>query len=333
MIVAWYNYDKANSYNAHFNMILTNRGYGKTYGAKKRCVNRFLKYGEQFVYIRRYKTELKKIWKFFDDMKMEFPDVKFEVKGTLLYINEELAGYGMPLSTSLIEKSNPYPLVTTIVFDEFIIDKAHLRYLTNEVDVLLELIFTICRKRNNWKCYLLANNITTVNPYFRYFNIHIKDNERFTLAQNGEILVERSTDDVFVEEMKETAFGKLIQGTKYSDYAIENKALRDSNTFIEKLPLKDCIPFYYMTYKDFKIQVWGSKTSDLFYCNDKIVEGTPSISLIPDDHDENSILRGKQIRMTYLDDLVKTFQVGRVRFSSQDVKSTVYEIFKKLGVS
>lgn len=331
--MAWYNYDKLNSYNAHFNMVLTNRGYGKTYGAKKRGINRFLKYGEQFVYVRRYKTELKKIWKFFEDIKHEFPDHKFEVKGTIFYIDDNICGYAMPLSTSLVEKSNPYPLVTTIIFDEFIIDKAHLRYLSNEVDVLLELIFTIVRKRNNWKCYLLANNISTVNPYFRYFDIRLKDGERFTLMKNGKILVERSTDDVFVEEMKETAFGQLIEGTKYSDYAIENKSLRDSETFIEKLPLKNCTPYYCINYKDLKVQVWGCDTADLMYCNDKYVEGTPCITLSPDDHDENSIMRGKHIKITYLDDLIKTFQVGRVRFSSQDVKQTVYDIFKKLGVS
>lgn len=58
--MAWYSFDKINSYNAFFHFILTNRGFGKSYGAKQRCIDRFLKYGEQFVYVRRYKTELKR---------------------------------------------------------------------------------------------------------------------------------------------------------------------------------------------------------------------------------------------------------------------------------
>ena len=53
--MAWYSFDRINSYNAFFHFILTNRGYGKSYGAKKRCIDRFLKYGEQFVYVTRYK--------------------------------------------------------------------------------------------------------------------------------------------------------------------------------------------------------------------------------------------------------------------------------------
>ena len=44
--MAYYNYDRICSYNACFNFILTNRGYGKSYGAKKRAITRFKKYGE-----------------------------------------------------------------------------------------------------------------------------------------------------------------------------------------------------------------------------------------------------------------------------------------------
>ena len=53
--------NKSVSRNCLFNFIVGNRGAGKTYGAKKYVINRFLKTGEQFVYIRRYKEELKKI--------------------------------------------------------------------------------------------------------------------------------------------------------------------------------------------------------------------------------------------------------------------------------
>lgn len=330
--MAYYNYDRINSYNCCFHMILTNRGYGKTYGAKERAIRNFIKKGEQFVYVRRYKTELKKVWKFFDDIKHAFPNNKFVVKGNIFLIDDKICGYAIPLSTSLTEKSNPYPLVTTIIYDEFIIDKGFMRYLDNEVEIFLELISTIVRKRDNWKCYLLANNVSEVNPYFKYFEIRCKADERFTVLHDRGIVVERCTDDVFMEEMKNTRFGKLIADTKYSDYAIENKSLRDTNTFVEKIPLKLCSPLYALSYKSQLIQIWIHKTSDLIYCNGKYVDGCEIISLIADDHDENSILRGKTIRVTYIDEMIKQFQVGRIRFETQDIKQSVYEIFKKLGV-
>ena len=62
------------SYNCLFNFILGARGVGKSYGAKRWAIRDFLKTGKQFVYVRRYKEELKKIDKFFDDVSHEFEE-------------------------------------------------------------------------------------------------------------------------------------------------------------------------------------------------------------------------------------------------------------------
>lgn len=330
--MAWYNYDRINSYNGFFHFILTNRGYGKSFGAKKRCIDRFLKYGEQFVYVRRYKTELKKISKYFDDIKNEYKGHEFEVKGRTFYIDGKICGYAIPLSTSLIEKSNPYPNVCTIVFDEFIIDKGHLRYLENEVEVMLELVSTICRKRDNVRVYFLANNVSEVNPYFTYFNIKLPDGNIIKTFNEGTIVVEKNTDNVFMEEMKATKFGRLVKGTKYGDYSIENKSLRDSDTFIEKLPLKNCTPLSNIIFNNQQVQVWLDRKNNYYYVNQKIVKDTEVITLESSDHTESSILNAKSIRFTILDDVIKSFQVGLVRFENQQVKHIMYDIFKKLGV-
>lgn len=47
------------SYNALLTFIVTGRGLGKSYGSKKFVAKHFLKKKKQFVYLRRYKTELK----------------------------------------------------------------------------------------------------------------------------------------------------------------------------------------------------------------------------------------------------------------------------------
>ena len=53
-------YNKICSYNAMVNMIIGGRGIGKSYGAKKMVMKNFLKRGEEFIYLRRYKQELQK---------------------------------------------------------------------------------------------------------------------------------------------------------------------------------------------------------------------------------------------------------------------------------
>lgn len=330
--MAWYNFDRINSYNSFFHFVLTNRGFGKSYGAKKRCIDRFLKYGEQFIYVRRYKTELKKIYKYFEDIQDRYKGHEFQVKGKTFYIDGKVCGYAIPLSTSLIEKSNPYPKVCTIIYDEFIIDKGHLRYLENEVEVMLELVSTICRTRDNVRVYFLANNVSEVNPYFTYFNIKLPEGNIIKTFNDGTIVVEKNTDDVFMEQMKATKFGRLVKGTKYGDYSIENKSLRDSDTFIERLPLKNCTPLSNIIYNGQRVQVWLDRKNNYYYINQKIISDTETLSLESDDHSENSILNAKTIRFSILDDIIKSFQVGLVRFESQQVKHIMYDIFKKLGV-
>jgi hypothetical protein len=79
----FYNYDKLLSYNAILNFVVAERGVGKTYGAKKMCIKRFLRDGSQFVYIRRYKTELDTATStFFEQLKnnKEFEGHKLEVR-------------------------------------------------------------------------------------------------------------------------------------------------------------------------------------------------------------------------------------------------------------
>lgn len=124
----YYDGSKAISYNALFNFIIGGRSIGKTYYFKRQVIRDFIKKKKQFIYLRRYKTEFKgddgnKIESFFDDVKWEFENHNFCVKAGKFYIDGEIAGFYMPLSTSSIFKSVPFPNVATILFDEFIIDK------------------------------------------------------------------------------------------------------------------------------------------------------------------------------------------------------------------
>ncbi|MBR5776172.1 MAG: phage DNA encapsidation protein, partial [Bacteroidaceae bacterium] len=61
----WWNPQRTASYNCLFNFIVGNRGAGKTYGALKRNIDKFLRSPKhdrhQFVYMRRLKEELKKL--------------------------------------------------------------------------------------------------------------------------------------------------------------------------------------------------------------------------------------------------------------------------------
>ena len=54
----YYDISDTLTHNALYNFIIGERGCGKTYSSKKFAIRRFLKTGEQFIYLRRYKSEL-----------------------------------------------------------------------------------------------------------------------------------------------------------------------------------------------------------------------------------------------------------------------------------
>ena len=122
----YFSYKRILSYNALLNFIIAERGSGKTYGATKIVVNDFLKNHNEFVYIRRYKSELQKgCKKFFEPVIIngEFEGHSLYNKGYTFYIDEEVAGYGVTLSTAQQLKGTNFSKVKYIVFDEFLIEE------------------------------------------------------------------------------------------------------------------------------------------------------------------------------------------------------------------
>ena len=79
----WYLPYKLLSFDYLWNMIIGERGNGKTYSIKKLFIKKFIKTGEQFVWIRRYETEFDDFDEFFSDIikNNEFPEHELTVKG------------------------------------------------------------------------------------------------------------------------------------------------------------------------------------------------------------------------------------------------------------
>lgn len=98
---SYYSFSNVLSYGGVFNMVMGARGLGKTYGAKKIVIKNAINKGQQFIYLRRYKTELKGRASFFADIADEFPDEEFRVEGQFARrkVGErwETIGYFIPL--------------------------------------------------------------------------------------------------------------------------------------------------------------------------------------------------------------------------------------------
>lgn len=328
------NYNKIRSFNALINLIISERGLGKTYGFKEMAIKHFKKTGKQFIYLRRYDSDLKESVgssldnKFFEQVKDKFKDDKFSIskskKVSKLYINDKICGYAFPLSASESIKSVSFENVDTICFDECMLkDGSTQRYLKNEAEVLLDVIETIGRLRNGIKVYCLGNAISSTNPIMNYFDLTLPYNSEYKTFKDGLILVFYARNSKYREVKKQTEFGRLISDTKYGKYAIDNEFLTDSKTFIKKKS-KGVHYYYTIVIDNKKYGIWRNYEEQSMYVSEDIDPNCRVIFAITDNsHNENSIL--VKSHNPYIKNIKNYYNNGLLYFESQRIKNTFNE--------
>lgn len=325
----WYDIGETISHNCLFNFVIGSRGCGKTYAAKKRAVKLFLEKGHQFVYLRRYQEELQETAEsYFNDIIInnEFPNAVIEYRAGTYYINDQIAGYAMALTKAKDYKSISYPMVYFIIFDEFLIeDNGYARYLKNEVKQFLNFYMSIDRYRGT-TVFFLANSVTMVNPYTLFFNLSLPYGSN--IVRKGDKLLQLVQDENFIKERKETRFGKLVEGTDFAEYAIENKFTMDSKSFIMKKTEKS---YYYFTfiYMNETFGVWIDYREGKMFVSENV---DPSClitySLTVDDHKPNTMLLKQINRAVLFKNFIDNYKMGNVYFESQKIKNIVYEVIR-----
>lgn len=327
----YYNYDRIISYNALLNILIGERGVGKTYGASKLVTKEFIKKKRQFVYIRRYKTELSKSFrKFFAPLikNNEFKEHKLDYNGSTFLIDDEVAGYGMTLSTAQQLKSSNFPDVYYIIFDEFLIESGQGHYLKNEVNIFLGLIETIARSRDI-KVFMLANAVSEINPYFLFFDLHLPYNNDIKLFKNGLILLQYMKNEAYREAKKQTKFGQLVEGTDYEDYAINNKFTDDNKNFIEKKSGNSKFSFAFK-YKGITYGIWIDYNNGKMYVSKDYIKDCLIFATTTDDHSPNTMLYSIAKKYNCWNTFIQAFKMGNVYFENVKIKNISKEVLKNI---
>ena len=333
-------FNKPLSYNALLSFIITERGLGKSYGAKKYVAKHFIKKKKQFVYLRRYKTELKEsmlknnIPIFWEQIKNdpELKGHKFTNKKDTMYIDDELSGFAIPLSIANILKSSTYENVDTIIFDEFLIDKGSYHYLQNEVVQLLDVIETVARLRDI-RVIFLGNAISITNPYFTFFNLTLPYNSEVKIAKrdndgNPLIIIYYAKNQKYRDVKKASRFGQLIADTEYGKYAIDNEFLRDSKTFIRKKS-KQCKFYFILVINGKHYGVWSDYKEGMIYISNDYDPNCPvKFSINHNDHDENTLLIRTRTS-PFFKSIIEHYRLARLCFENQQIKNNVMEYLVK----
>ena len=326
----FYSPEKIISYNALLNIIIGERGVGKTYGFKRYAVKRFLNKHKQFAYIRRYDTDLEESVgktednKFFEQIKSEFPNSTFKIskskKVRRLYIDNKICGYALPLSSADSLKSSTYENVDTIIYDEFMLKEGSSQhYLRNEPEIILDLIETIGRLRDI-RIFCLGNAISSTAPLMSYFDVSLPYNTDIKLFKEGTIAVEYIKNEKYREVKKASRFGKLIEGTKYGKYAIDNEFLTDSKSFIRKKDKN--AKFYFILYVNGKSYgIWRDYKNQFIYVSNDIDPNCPiKFAILEDDHNESTIFAKVRTNL-WFKQIIIHYRMARLCFENQAIKN------------
>lgn len=309
----YYNCNKCMSYNAFLNLITGGRGIGKTTTFLINGVGGAFNKGEEFIYLRRYKPEIKEFVSK-DSLNTIIDGVAYKGDGnggyTMIYENTKL-GYAIPLSVTSSYKSVNFSKVTKIIFDEAILPRGgSYHYLKNEVEMLLEFVSTVFRTRTNTKVIILGNNTDLFNPYFAYFAIPSFDTIYYDKARG--IYCEMAKNSPKLIEMEEkTPLFKLIKDTSYGDYHYNNKVLGSIVTNVIPKPL-GCHLFIRLVMNDdtLNLYTYWKDGEQHIYCErrEKVI----------DDNITYPILEGGMPNYYYVDLLKKKFKgfIYRVYFNN-----------------
>lgn len=215
-------------------LITSNRSSGKTTAILSYFLSENEKDGSQFCLIFRRKYELRDCHNIFNEiLERERKDYELSSKtiaegliNTIIKKTSDekvnVIGYAVALSTSdELKKYSPiFSRVERAVMDEYQLENEK-KYLKNEIKALLSVLATISRGQGkafrNVKLFLLGNKINLLNPYYIYFKIYERlDDKTKCIKGDGWISYHFHNKEV-VEEM-ENASGLSFMADSVSYY-------------------------------------------------------------------------------------------------------------------
>lgn len=342
---AFYNPTKLLSTGKPYLFSLGVRSSGKSTGWLIHLLKDYMKNKHQFIYLRRDKEELDSTAEnaftnalviynnyYKDNDRGYFEQIEeFVYKKNTYYINGEIAGYGMSLSTQQKAKSLPLSGVWWILYDEFLISKAGGHYLGGkdnifkECEALMSLFITVDRGidrpfRNELRCICIGNNESYMSPIFMRMGIdkYLTKESKFINPKDTGWAVEQTFD-----------VGALKDSTKSNAYMLSsdyNKAYSfGGGIFEDKFIGKPTTQIYPMCNVKYNDIIYGlAQTADGgMFVSMKEYNVPCTLALTGPDHAPNYRLAKDWRKSYFLTALRDAINSGNILYENQKCKYAI----------
>lgn len=334
----WYDFSKLWSFNGYYNMVLGSRGTGKTFGAKLKGIKDAINKGDEFIYLRRYKDELKFSRDgFFSDIVAEekFPNYDFKVDGNKGYYAPtytqdwkkrpwKVCVHFFALSVGGQIKSQSFPDVKLIIYDEFVIEKGNVQYLPNEAKKFNDFYSTVDRYKGKTRALFLSNSVSIMNPFFLAWDIEPRHDEDWMILKNGFIVVHFHKSDEFNNAVYATPFGQFIQGTDYAEYAVGNQFRDNNDLMLGDKPPEARYRWTLETINGGSMSLWYDRQNYCWYAQRKRPRSEDIYTMDPAEvSPDKTLLISSDRHLT----LIQTaFRHGRLLFDAAQTRNAFREI-------
>lgn len=242
-----YSLDKILSFEKFMNVIIGKRRGGKTYAIAEFMIHLWVEHGQKFVWMRRYKTELKmaldsfvKLGYLIDmtGVYYETEKVTYNKNGKEIIKKQKYyIGKVITVSTASRIRGGEFQNYATLIWDEYGDEGG--TELRNEFIKFNSLIVSILDMKNDdsIRVFVLSNNANRFLPLYEHIKPH----------WDNEWSINNKTDSVVhiwggkVSDFTGRSAG-FLSGTEYYDYAFANKPLDYDKWLIEDYHIEFCQP-------------------------------------------------------------------------------------------
>ena len=179
------------------------------------------------------------------------------------------------------------------------------------------------------KVFMLSNpaNVYT-NPYFAYFNLSMPYNTDIKTFKDGLILLQYMRNEEYRIAKKQTKFGRLVAGTTFSDYAIDNKPLNINKNFIMRKTGTAKFSFAFK-YNNNTFGVWYDYTEGKIFVSNDYIKNTPFMfACTLKDHTPNTMLINSLAKVNFWKSFIDNFKLGNVYYENNKIKYVCEEMIR-----
>lgn len=352
----FYDWDKTMSYqtgtNGEICIVCGGKDIGKTFGLRKKCVERWIRTGETFCEICRTKEEAKVVPQgYFSKLQAEgfFSDYVFKTESGCGYIARkpaceddtpdwQLLMYFVALSNFQQEKKRTYVRPAKFIFDEAFIDTKdrYHRYLPDEFLILANLLDTISRQQPDddyqYRVYLLGNAVDLTCPYLRYNGVtRLPRNFGYHWYKNKTVLLHYVEPWDAEDRKARTLVGRMLTGQDEESAAIFDNVFADrtNGEIMKKTPTAK----YKYAFKWGKLifAIWIDSKRGLWFINSKLPKGAKNIYTLT--KSDSSVAYDTVQKSEPLAQLVtQVYYIGGLRYESASLREAFFEVLSFLGI-